>query len=224
MKGKNLAALSRGRDYMLARFANLPVPGETIDPPEIARPCVKTEAEWERALRTFRQEFGDLHPGIPPSRWANFVLAFRYHWLPIARIARGAHVSTSRARLRVQLSPADGIGTKNINEMDDPSAFASSVLALCSRPMVVDFFSARLETAPDTLLHWLLLWFIQRRRNLAYCALESCAHPYFVKARAKNKYCSEQCATLAEQLVERRYEQRHPRRHARQATAKRSRS
>jgi hypothetical protein len=214
MQGKNLAALRRGGDYMLARFANLPVPGSGGGAPKIAGPFARTEAEWLRAVRRFCQEFGDLHPGIPESNWLRYVLGFRCNWLPVAR---GEHVPTGRGRLRVRLSAADGIGPKNINEMDDPSAFASVVLALCPRPMAVDFFSARLEAGPETLLHWLLLRFVERRRNLAYCALEGCEHPYFVKARAKNKYCTEKCATLAEQTVERRYEQKHPRRHANKA-------
>jgi hypothetical protein len=221
MDTKNLEAMSRGREYMLAKFANLPFPAipGTVSPRFIESPCVQDAAVAQEAVNEFRRQFGDLSPQIEPNTWHRFVLSFRYHWhwrRPEAdRQVRRRNIPLS---FRMQA----GSHEKQQIDMDDPSAWSTNLLNLHALKIEVDFSSGRITITPQTLLDWLVLSLIECRRGLAICAREACATSYFVKTHPRTKYCSIECFHLERERGQKEWERANRGTHKRGAAKRKS--
>src|SRR6516164_4474376 len=83
MEPKNIEAIARGREYMLARFANLPIPCRG-GPQFIQCASVTDCAVADRAVQEFCDQFSELSPGMGPHvdmiEWHKMVISFRSHW------------------------------------------------------------------------------------------------------------------------------------------------
>jgi hypothetical protein len=187
MDAKNIEAMARGREYMLAKFANLPLPG-TIRSKFVEGPCEDNMASADASVDAFRSQFGDLCPGVAKDEWYGLILSFRYQWH--WRVRR-----TGDRSLRRNLSSSIQMrgAIKKHFEMDDESAWGTNLLNRSNLPIAVDFFSGQITVTPETLLDWLVLSLIACRRNLAICASIRCKAPYFVKIHPRTRYCSLEC-------------------------------
>jgi hypothetical protein len=213
---KHLQALSRGREYMLARIANLPIPFQRKGPRELALPVDGDEARATEAVEAFRAEFGDLYPGMEVFQYWSYIFNFRHHWkwrsLRASLLPKEAR---SRRGKRTGMSVERHLGAEtNQSELNDVNAWCTNIWNRrgeedLSRPpaIEVDFASGHLRIIPETLLDWLILHFMECRRNLAICAREHCETPYFVKIHARTKYCSPSCFHLHRAAQQARWEQ-----------------
>lgn len=201
---EHLAYAATGREYMLARFANLPLLGK--NQVEMIRfPYTMNERLSEMKLTEFREEFGELYPGIRRRDWYNFIMEFRYYWY----WKRGsAHTVGLRRPLKLRLAKPGAI-LKEFNAMDDPSAWATTMLNGRVLELKVDFPAGRIDIRPNTLLDWLVLSFIDCRLRLAICANEECGTPYFVKIHPRTRYCSTACSGIGRQKGQRKWEEEH---------------
>jgi hypothetical protein len=202
MDANNLQAMSRGREYMLAKFANLPLPA-SVSPKFIELPCVPDVVVAQKAVDGFREQFGDLSPDIEASDWYRFVLTFRYHWHWRRAEANG---QVRRRNILLSFRMEAGSQEKQQIEMDDASAWSTNILNFRAPKIEVDFSSGRITLRPQTLLDWLVLSLIECRRSLSICAREECATPYFVKTHPRTKYCSIDCFNLARERGQKEWE------------------
>jgi len=207
MESKFADALACGREYMLAKVANLPIPSRR-GPDFIQCASVANCEESEQALRQFYKRFGELSPGmdpgVDPNQWYAIIIALRSHWWYWRKPQRD---SRHRRPLSVSVQLRGGKTREiSINDMDDASAWATGILNRNSLAIEVDFSSGRISVKPQTLLDWLVLSLIECRRNLSVCANKGCRTPFFVKPRSRSRYCSEPCSTEASQNRKRRWE------------------
>ena len=61
MDPKNLEAMGRGREYMLARFVNLPLLGR-VEQKYLEWPCVVDKETAAKSIGDFYEQFGKLIP------------------------------------------------------------------------------------------------------------------------------------------------------------------
>jgi len=201
MNGKNVEAMGRGREYMLARFANLPLPG-SITPKFLEQPSGDL-ATAEKALCEFRSEFGELGPEITGDKWYVYLITFRYQWYWRQANRNPEH----RRPLSISIHLRGKKRRLSINEMDDASAWATSILNRNNLDVEVDFPSGRINLRPNTLIDWLVLSLIECRRKLTICANGSCRKPYFVKTHPRDRYCCKDCSDMGRQVGQQRWEQ-----------------
>jgi len=196
------AVLSRGQEYMLARFANLPIPGKG-KLAYLQRPYAD-QVDARRQLRAFITEFGPLDSRVSDENVMYFwILAFRnaWYWRGAQRDPKNRRPISAALRLK-GVAPR-----KEFNTMSDPSAFATAVLAQRHQELECDFESGRITVIPASLFAWLVLSLIELRRNLALCARKGCRTPYFVKTHSRSLYCSTLCSSEARQAGQRKWEE-----------------
>jgi hypothetical protein len=194
LKGKNLEALRWNRKDILAMIANLPIPSRPSNPGYVYVWLDGDQAAAIGALDKFVGRFGDLYPGITRPQFWREVLNFRYHWG-----WRNRTPASGGQRTVVSLEMEGHEGTEQIGQ-DEASVWCMNIL---NRPaggdsgpppvIKVDVPSGKIRITPETLLDWLVLQFVQCRRNLAICPRGECGSPYFVKTPARKRYCSLVC-------------------------------
>ena len=169
MDKKNQEALAYGREYMLAKLANLSSP---------------TSPQDTKPAEEFKHQFGELYPNLDLVVYQRFALSFRYHWMwkkrkPHEQMDTSAWVANVlNRRLAITTEGQDRL------VYHDPSA---------PPVLEVDFPSGRFKFRPETLLDWLVLSLLECRQNLAICERKECPTPCFVKTHPRAKYCSEAC-------------------------------
>jgi hypothetical protein len=211
---KNLEAMSRGREYMLARIANLPIPLRTSSP-ELAYMRSPFSEDWETTterVSEFIRRFGELAPGIRPDNFYRFVVGFRFHW----KWRQGKNGTVRSKRYPVSLSlERKGRKERPQIELDDASAWATNILNrrilsgddLGPNPVLdVDFSTGRVMVKPETLLDWLVWSLMECRTRLAICQRKGCATPFFVKSHPRNRYCSPECSHQEREIKKAKWE------------------
>jgi hypothetical protein len=170
---KNAGALTYGSEHVLTRFANLPDAQNDVGPPE-----------------DFRQQFGELFPGLGPQDYWIEVVNFRAAW---------------RAKTSHQKEVVSGYLTRLLNRsrrphVKEPQGELAVFTAYLARDpryfpqLKVDFSDGKIKSAPAaTLLDWLANALLEHRHKLGICAREGCTTPYFVKSHPRGRYCSESC-------------------------------
>lgn len=200
MNDKLLQAMGRGREYMLAAFANLPIPGHS-KPAFLEAPCTEDSTHALSAMRAFQREFGELYPGATELDWVVHILQFRYQW---RWKANQAATGPSRRGLTANTNLASN--RRPHFAMDDPSAWATAFLRKRPLPIDVDFPTGKLTVVPETVLDWLVLSMIACRRNLSICANPGCQTPYFVKTHPRAIFCSLDCSAAGRARSQREWE------------------
>src|SRR6266404_7335639 len=123
MERRNLEAMGRGREYMLARFVNLPVAGTPgLNFKYMESPCVKSWKEALKAIDEFRDQFGEPRPHMERDNWLAYILTFRYHWHWRRNMVNREVV---RRPLRVALKTRGENHKKQQIEIDDASAWCT---------------------------------------------------------------------------------------------------
>lgn len=185
MDEKNLAALERGPEWMLAKLANI------------------TAKNVQKRASEFYKQYGDLYPGWGIDHQAEvlytyYASMFRRAWHAETQADREA-VSQLITSIFERDITADKLGLVRATPFEDTNDPES-------RPAVVaDFESGKITIKPRTLLDWLAKSLLEYRDKLAICERSGCERPYFVKTHARQRFCSHDCANSARELKKKRW-------------------
>jgi hypothetical protein len=195
---------------MLVEYVNLPLYGK----------ATITESEWSKFVADHKASKGRLPraKGAKANAWGRTFSAFRRKWegpncfwilnSPAQTIA--AMRAIWSGKLEDQAIVAEISGWLRLGERQSWEwARLQPEESLDGPPIHVDLDAGTVVLLPRTVDEALWIGLLQNYKKLAVCENQDCPHPYFLRYRPKQLYCSEKCALPSQREFKKRWWSEH---------------
>jgi hypothetical protein len=195
---------------MLVEYVNLPVYGK----------ATITESEWSKLVTDYKALKGRLPKakGAKADAWDKAFSVFRRKWegpncfwildSPAQTIAALRAIWSGKLEdqaIVTEISQRLRLGERQPWEW----AMLHPESSLDAPPIHVNLDAGTVVLLPSTVDEALWIALLQNYKKLAVCENQTCQHPYFLRYRPSQRYCSEKCALPSQREFKKRWWNEH---------------